>query len=710
LIDHTVSLGFILLLACTPFAAGSVHRRAFVLMETTIFLQTLLWLIKICVKISLGETVSRKPQEWRQAIAIGIPVGALLMLICCQVIPLPMAFLQKISPETYDTYKLGIPQPRKYPATLDIEQLVEKPGSYHSDESVESLSGREPYGISGWCSISLARSVTIGGLLEAISLAAAFFLTLLYRFERHSRTGEESRFLRIIVITIIVTGLSVAAAGLVKRECSTARIWSSPILGGVSEADEAIQPRANGPFVNPNHFANYLGMILPLALVGSIGANQRSPLRLSSLPLFAWFGSSILIGIAIALSLSRGAWLAAGVGISVTLALALRPFNRGCTPAARRSTTRRLLLTIGSMVMFLVGAMYVMGPFGRMQVAQRLASTILNNSQEVRFDNWKDTTHMIAAFPIFGVGLGCWADAFPRFKRPPWSPYCFRNAENDYLQFVAEMGLIGLLLLFWLGYSVVLRLYRGTKCVSPQSRGLYLGLMGSVAAATVHEAFDFGLHVPANALLFTILLAVSLRTALTAQPVSSERESSRRNRSVLWICLGTASAGIATIGLIVAASVQDGAAYPYGIGERVSLAKAEADVASHPSLPSAHLVLARLDTTNRRGKSFADQALVATAFDPNDPQARDLYVRDLLLAGRNSTARQQITLSIFHAPRLELHTYLNAATLPWLRPDEEAAITRGFERAVELSSSQRTISMQSFALAWGAIEILRSST
>jgi tetratricopeptide (TPR) repeat protein len=677
LIDHTVSLGFILLLAYTPFAAGSVHRRAFVLMETTIFLQTLLWLMKICVKTSLGETVSRKPQEWRQVIAIGIPVGALLMLICCQVVPLPMSLLQKISPETYDTYKVGIPTPRKYAAALDIER------SNDGDESAESLSRRKVYGVSGWHPLSLARSVTTDDLLEAVSLSAVLFLTLLYRFERHSRIEQESRFLRVILITIVVTGLSVATAGLVKRGCPTARIWSSNILGGVSEPGKVIQPRANGPFVNPDHFANYLSMILPFAFVGSFGAYKRSPLRLSSLPLFAWFVASVLIGIAIALSLSRGAWLAAGVGISVTIALAAWTRSSSRTLVAQRATTRKVPLIIGSMIMFLVGAMYIIGPFGRMQVAQRLASTILNGSQEVRFDNWEDTTHMIAAFPIFGVGLGCWADAFPRFKRPPWSPYCFGNVENDYLQVCAEMGLVGLLLLFWFGYSVALRLYRGTNFVSPRSRGLYLGLMGSIAAATVHEAFDCGLHVPANALLFTILLAVSLRTALTAQPVSLERESSRKNQRVLWIRLGTAGAGIATIGLIVATTVQDGAAYPYGIGERVSLAKAEADVASHPSLASSHLVLAGLDTAIRRGKSFADQALVAVAFDPNDPQARDLYVRDLLLAGQESTALQQITLSIFHAPRLELHTYLNAATLPWLQPDEEAAIALGFERAVE---------------------------
>jgi tetratricopeptide (TPR) repeat protein len=683
LVDRTVSCGFILLLVCTPFAAGSVHRRAFVLMETTILLLTLLWLVKICLWTSDNEMGNRKSERSRQVKIIGIPIGALLTLICCQLIPLPMALLQKISPETYDTYLISSPIPRKYAAASKIEQFARRPGAGDADESVESLSRQERYRCSEWHSLSLAQSVTIGGLLQALSLAAIFFLTLQYKFERHSSTLEESRFMRTIELTIVVTGVGVAIAGLVKREWSTARTWPPHIIGDVSEPDQAIPPRATGPFVNPDHFANYLDMILPITFAGAVGVFQRSSARSSNVALLAWLGSAVVIGTGIALSLSRGAWLAAVVGISVTLVLVLRISGKRRVLATRRSTIRRFSLIIGSMVIFIVCAVCMIGACGRLQVAKRLASTIVNDGHAVRLDNWEDTTRMIAAFPIFGVGLSCWADVFPRFRRPPWSPYCFSDVENDYLQFAAEMGLVGLLLLLCFGYLVAMRLYRATKYVSSQCRQLYSGFMGGIAGAAVHEAFDFGLHVPANALLFTVLLAIVLRIALTEQPMSSRPGLPHKSRPVLWTRLGAASAGIATIGLIVAASVQDGAAYPYGIGERVSLAKAEADVAGHPGLARAHLTLAMLRTRDKRGKSFADQALVAVAFDPNDPQARDLYVQDLLLAGERSNALQQVTLSVFHAPRLELHTYLNPTTLRWLRPDEKAAIAHGFERAVE---------------------------
>src|SRR5438445_4969097 len=73
---------------------------------------------------------------------------------------------------------------------------------------------------------------------------------------------------------------------------------------------------------------------------------------------------------------------------------------------------------------------------------------------------------------------------------------------------------------------------------------------------------------------------------------------------------------------------------------------------------------------------------VAVWLNPNDPGARDLYARALLLAGKKETALAQIMLSVTNSPELGTHYYLEERAIPWLVPDEQAAVDGGFRRAL----------------------------
>lgn len=69
--------------------------------------------------------------------------------------------------------------------------------------------------------------------------------------------------------------------------------------------------------------------------------------------------------------------------------------------------------------------------------------------------------------------------------------------------------------------------------------------------------------------------------------------------------------------------------------------------------------------------------------NPNDPLARDVYARSLLLDGNKRDGLEQITLSVFHSPDLESHYYLQKRVLPWLLPEEQQAVHDGFRRAID---------------------------
>jgi O-antigen ligase len=143
--------------------------------------------------------------------------------------------------------------------------------------------------------------------------------------------------------------------------------------------------------------------------------------------------------------------------------------------------------------------------FGAERVVQRVAasSTETEDRDEVAgyaWDMWKD-------FPVFGSGLGSFVTVFPRYSGEA-TLGTYTHAHNDYAEFAAETGVIGLALL---GLMVLLSLVAALRAQhlrrDPLMRGLSFGAMMSIVALMMHSAVDFNLQIPANALTFMLVLA-----------------------------------------------------------------------------------------------------------------------------------------------------------------------------------------------------------
>ena len=92
------------------------------------------------------------------------------------------------------------------------------------------------------------------------------------------------------------------------------------------------------------------------------------------------------------------------------------------------------------------------------------------------------------------------------------------------------MGLVGLAL--WLGIAVVsawqaLRLVRQRR--SAEALGLGVAALLATISLGLHTMVDFNLHIVANALTFTVLLAAVW--AVPAAPVAEQQHRRRRRRS-----------------------------------------------------------------------------------------------------------------------------------------------------------------------------------
>jgi hypothetical protein len=211
-------------------------------------------------------------------------------------------------------------------------------------------------------------------------------------------------------------------------------------------------------------------------------------LRAWPLP-FLTTGIAVAMGIALAMSWSRGAWLGFG---SAALAMAV---------ALPRKTRWGLLLV----AILVVGAwgLYISG-----LLPAPIAVRLTDFAQYVRFEDVRGVgindanyavierlAHWQAALEMFrhnlwtGVGFGCYEPAYARFALINW-PIALGHAHNTYLTVAAETGLIGLLAYLILWGTILWQTWRATRRARGLLRGVAIGLLGTWTHLSVHHLLD----------------------------------------------------------------------------------------------------------------------------------------------------------------------------------------------------------------------------
>jgi O-antigen ligase len=151
---------------------------------------------------------------------------------------------------------------------------------------------------------------------------------------------------------------------------------------------------------------------------------------------------------------------------------------------------------------------------------------------------WRDTLAMIKSSPITGVGLGAFETAFPAYSHGDGS-LSVSEAHNDYLQVVADGGLVGGILAVWFIVVAMRNAARGLRTRDPLRAGVALGAGVSITGLLVHSFFDFNLQLPAHALLFLVFSAVvSHLGARVTEPAVALIESIEPRRDVLISAAG----------------------------------------------------------------------------------------------------------------------------------------------------------------------------
>lgn len=387
-------------------------------------------------------------------------------------------------------------------------------------------------------------------------------------------TSESARLFAAYVGLLLVLTWYLATRARILRLLCVLVAWGAglAVLGLVNLAGRGSIPwlpkgmdvsRLTSTYVNPNHQALYFSIVFFLgiglllrprrrAAEGGAPASAPAPERLERAWARLLVGAGVaLAGLALVLTLSRGAFVGTLLGLLVVLGLGFLD----------RATTR-LAVALGAGLVVLVA---YLGWIGLDGVIGRFVALSREPFGDLRWPVWEATIRMVGEAPFLGVGLGAFADAFARY-RPASVPLdkVVDYAHSDYLQLLAEAGTVGLLVALWALFGLVRFVARWWVLRrDPFVRGMTMGLFGALTAVVVHSAVDFGLHVPGNAVL-AVVVAALLPAVVTVQgpgrtpavglPAWRWRPSTPQRR---FVGVVTAAACVAALALVTRPAMAD---------------------------------------------------------------------------------------------------------------------------------------------------------
>jgi O-antigen ligase len=252
-----------------------------------------------------------------------------------------------------------------------------------------------------------------------------------------------------------------------------------------------------GPYVNHNHYAGLMEMLIPLAVASALPAIRKHP-------------SAVLLGF-VALIPIASLLLSGSRGGSISLVLevvlaAILIFLCGPRRARKAAAGVGGLAIIAAVVLF-----FWMAP---RQIAERLATMAdATHSPEValadRLAPAKDSLRIFCDHSWLGAGLGSFETVFPQYQSFP-SDFTWDHAHNDYAEALAETGIVGgALILFSLGLFFRLAFRNLRERLWHREGLLQIGAAIGCCGLLVHSLVDFNLHIPANAAWFAVCAAIA---------------------------------------------------------------------------------------------------------------------------------------------------------------------------------------------------------
>jgi O-antigen ligase len=308
-----------------------------------------------------------------------------------------------------------------------------------------------------------------------------------------------------VLVAVVLIGFGVSFLGLLQRISGTDKVfWLI----------EARSSRFMAAFINENHFAGYMEMVIPLAIAFMLRhllrireSGWRGVVASEDLHKAVLFGFlAILMIVSVAVSQSRGGLIGLlGSLVAIAILLLCRQLHR------QRAWVIVVLLTLSFLMLVWVGLSDLLKTW------ETFGDIPGDSSFKRRIEVSEDTWRASKDYPIWGSGLGTFETVFPAYgtlgyrqiTRDRGRLITAPHAENDYAQSLLEIGWVGMAictagLLMFFGIAIKTYLTRRRRSISMPA----MGGAASVFAICVHSVCDFNLRIDANVFLLVTIVAM----------------------------------------------------------------------------------------------------------------------------------------------------------------------------------------------------------
>ena len=401
-----------------------------------------------------------------QLCPIGLCIGGVVVLQLLQLVPMPMGLLSWVSPSSAWCW-----------TELRPAQLETLPGEVDQIRS-------------GWATISIYPAATRKALTQSLAIF------LLYSVVRNNLISTSVLFRLSFVAISNAVLLSLFA--LIQFFAAKDRMF------WMYEVDVPFF----GPFICRNHFPFYTNMCVGMALgilLGLWTGKRRKASRDKALTLTLLLNRPDLL------------WMIAMLGLVVTTGIFSK--SRGGFVAllvaslfwAALSSNLVGKRSFGFIFLIALTAFLMLWWVGSAGIGDRLG-TLLNDdiAEKDRVPLWLSVARIVPRFPLFGSGGGTFRLIEPLYRRRGSGPnLIWDHAHNDYLEALIEGGFIQLSLI---ATAVVLIFLSGIRARrwtrDPRRLATILGGLTAFTTVVVHSSFDFGMHIPAIAVLATVIASL----------------------------------------------------------------------------------------------------------------------------------------------------------------------------------------------------------
>lgn len=471
-IDKIVFSGIIFVLIFTQLAFGGVHVWAYSVFEIIVLILFLLFLINHII----GQYRTSKKSGNNSNIALQWVVSPLnifiiliISLIVIQLIPLPSFLIKFISPLTFEVKKYA----------YEIKHAS-------SDNSI------------AWMNLSHYNFATYNELFKLLSYFALYFIVI--------NSVKDQKRINILIYVFVGMALFQVIYGIVQTYSGSQKIWWWTNIYG--------KGWVTGTYINRNHIAGFLEMMIPLCF-GFVIANvkkTRSRQRyqedsISRLKRFKnwvfsgeekpkivlFFFMGIILGLGLLSAGSRGGIIS--FGISMFFMIFLFAFKKGY---------RKYGIVAACLCMLILAYGLHIGIDKTLERFEHLGG-IYN-----RLEIYESVVPMVKSFPVFGTGWGNFMYMYPRYALPEYSDrLILGNAHNDWLEMASESGMVGAIIFFGALFIYLFKSIRlWFRREDSYATGLGVGVIFAVISIGIHSFFDFNMHIPANPMALSVIMAI----------------------------------------------------------------------------------------------------------------------------------------------------------------------------------------------------------